>query len=247
MPVQCHTGDFFSLLCDPGRFGNSIPGPTSRSPPCRHTHTHTNKQTNKQTQAHTGDCSSQLFRPRQQQTAKVRNSIPGHITRAPPRKTQPAIGGLRAGDRRHPDVCLWQLGYEVPASDRIRRCRAAGRRTTKPAGWREQVAHKQTRSRTCARAGARMRTHTRACARANTHTSRTSMFDGRRLPCARPSRCRYPSPSTANAVYLHRRGVGSGWVRGAFVRVRGGVWAHVRKRVGQTGQSPPGLAEARRA
>ena len=32
----------------------------------------------------------------------------------------------------------------------------------------------------------------------------TSMLDGLRLPWVRPSRCRYPSPSTPPAVYLPR-------------------------------------------
>ena len=113
---------------------------------------------------------------------------------------------------------------------------------------------------TQARSHARARGCTHACARTHTHThtSRTSMFDGRRLPCARPSRCRYPSPFAAHAVCLHRMGRGGlGLVRGVCggcvcTCARGCLcaWAHARRAdeavAAGVGRGAPGLSRASR-
>ena len=130
------------------------------------------------------------------------------------------------------------------------RCRPAaahdGASMLEGASYIQTDTQSHARVRGCTHAHVRARAHTRKLTLSLTHTSRTSMFVGRRLPCARPSRCRYPSPSAAHAVCLHRRRWGR-WGVWVWVRLcaRGG--ARVRMRVGQTGQSPPGLAEARRA
>ena len=42
----------------------------------------------------------------------------------------------------------------------------------------------------------------------------TSMLDGLRFPCIRPSRCRYPKPRTAPAVYLRGESRGHGSCNG---------------------------------
>ena len=50
---------------------------------------------------------------------------------------------------------------------------------------------------------------------------RTSMLEGRRLPCVRPTRCRYPSPSAPHAACLPPAACESeGWVRAARACIR---------------------------
>ena len=50
---------------------------------------------------------------------------------------------------------------------------------------------------------------------------RTSMLEGRRLPCVKPTRCRYPSPSAPHAACLPPAACESeGWVRAARACIR---------------------------
>ena len=122
---------------------------------------------------------------------------------------------------RHMYSVLWKASPVPFVMIMHKHCRRVGRRRVSPI--RRRKSRRTAVTTICKHVQIVMHKHSQSLSRRHVSAIRfaflnpnyrTSMLEGRRLPCVRPTRCRYPSPSAPHAACLPPAACESeGWVR----------------------------------